>query len=302
MTSSLGSRLTLIAASLMLLAATAFANCNWTTVPASFDFGSYSVFNPGSTAAVSSLAFSCNPNSTATLTMSRGTQSASFSPRTMASPAGDTIAYNLFRDAAGGAVWGDGSSGSFMTVTATPQAKDFTADIFGRVYPEADAAVGVYNDYVTATLEWDKPKAGSSTVTLAIQVAVIPECQATAATLNFGTYQPIGTHATTPLENQTTLAVYCTRKAVATISMSPGSYALGAQRRMRSDGSDYLGYDLFSNLGMSSVWDSANTVSVTSSSKYIPLGNGVPLYGRVPAGQDVSAGSYQDTVQAVVNY
>ncbi len=89
----------LLSASLVLVAPSAIANCTWTTVPASFDFGSYSVFNPGSTSAVSSLAFACNPNSTATLTVSRGTQSTSFSPRTMESPAGDPIAYNLFRDA-----------------------------------------------------------------------------------------------------------------------------------------------------------------------------------------------------------
>jgi spore coat protein U-like protein len=297
-------RLALLAlAGLALFGASrAEANCTWTLAPASFDFGNYSVFSSGSTSAVSSLAFSCNPNSTATLTISRGTQSASFSPRTMTSPAGDAIAYNLFRDAAGSAVWGDGSEGSFMTVTASPQQKDFTAEIFGRVYPEADAAVGTYNDYVAVTLEWDRPKAGSSSITLAIQVTVIPECQATGATLDFGTYQPIGSHATAPLDSQTALSVYCTRKAVATIAMASGNFAVGAQRRMRSDASDFLAYDLFSNSGMSVVWDGTNTVSATATSKFTPIGGGIPLYGRVPAGQDVSAGTYQDTVQAVVNY
>ncbi len=133
-------------------------------------------------------------------------------------------------------------------------------------------------------------------------MTVIPECQTTAATLSFGTYQPIGTHATAPLDNQTALNVYCTRKAVATIAMLAGNYPLGAQRRMRSTSNDFLGYDLFSNSGMSAIWDGANTVSVTSASKFTPLGGGVPLYGRIPAGQDVSAGTYQDTVQALVNY
>lgn len=291
-----------IAASL-LTGASARADCNWTIPPASFDFGAYSVFGSASATASTSFEFTCNPNTIATLTLSRGTQSSSFSPRTMSDGTGETIDYNLFLDAAGTRIFGDGTSGSeLVTFASAPQNKTYAANIYGGLWPQQDASVGVYNDFITATLSWDQPKAGSSTLTLTVRAEVIPECQTTAATLSFGTYQPIGTHATAPLDNQTALNVYCTRKAVATIAMSGGTYAAGAQRRMRSASNDFLGYDLFSNSGMSAIWDGTNTVSVTSASKFTPLGGGVPLYGRIPAGQDVSAGTYQDTVQALVNY
>ena len=294
----------LVAALLLFGAAGAKAACNWTIAPTSVDFGLYSVFTPGNPAVSPPFALRCTPGATATVTLSRGNNSAQIDPRTVSDGLGETIDYNLFLDGAESQIFSDvrGGAQEIVTFVASGGNRDYSANIYGRLWPQQDAAVGVYYDYITVTLSWDKPQAGSTTHTLTVRAEVTPECQATATTLDFGTYQPIGTHATAPLDNQTALNVYCTRKAVATIAMSAGTYALGAQRRMRSALGDFLVYDLFSNSGMSVVWDGTNTVGVSSTSKFTPLGGGVPLYGRVPAGQDVSAGTYQDTVQAVVNY
>ena len=45
-----------------------------------------------------------------------------------------------------------------------------------------------------------------------------------------------------------------------------------------------------------------NTDSGTSASKNTPISGGFVAYGRIPAGQDVTMGSYADTMLVTVNY
>ena len=71
---------------------------------------------------------------------------------------------------------------------------------------------------------------------------------------------------------------------------------------MRSAAGDLLAYNLFRESTYATVWDLTNTVSGTSTNRSIPIGGGFTIYGRIPANQDVRAGSYYDTVQAIVNY
>ncbi|HUP65850.1 MAG TPA: spore coat U domain-containing protein [Thermoanaerobaculia bacterium] len=296
-------RIALFLFAMVLMAAPSMANCSWTILPSSFDFGAYSVFGSGTPSAVSSIGISCSPPATATITLSRGTQSTSFSPRTARSSSGETMSYNLYLDAAGTQIWGDGSGGSqTLSFTSLPGDRELEGTIYGRLFPQQDAAVGIYNDFITVTVSWDRPRSDSMTTTLTVTSEVIPECQTSSAALSFGTYQSIGQHATSPLDTSTTLNVLCTRGAVATIGMSLGNYPTGSARQMRSPGGDFLGYGLFSNSAMSSIWTTTSTVSRTSTSMLMPLGGGISIYGRIPAGQDVAAGSYQDTVQAIVNY
>ncbi|MCA1733446.1 MAG: spore coat U domain-containing protein [Acidobacteria bacterium] len=293
----------LIAALLVFGAVGAEADCNWTIPPTSVDFGLYSVFTSGNPAVSPPFALRCTPNATATVTLSRGNNSAQIDPRTVSDGLGETIDYNLFLDGAETQIFSDVSGGAqeIVTFTASAGNRDYSANIYGRLWPQQDAAVGVYYDYITVTLSWDKPKAGSTTHTLTVRAEVTPECQATGTTLDFGTYQPIGLHASAPLTNQTTMSVVCTRKAVARITMTNGNN-MGTRRHMSSSSGDLLGYDLFADSDRGALWIGAYTVTLTSSSRLSPLGGGVGLWGSVPGGQDVGVGTYQDTVQAVVNY
>jgi spore coat protein U-like protein len=61
----------------------------------------------------------------------------------------DTLAYNLFQDAAYTRVWGDGAVGSPVSVNVTGR---YTGQIFGQIYPGQDAWVGDYEDVVTITV------------------------------------------------------------------------------------------------------------------------------------------------------
>jgi spore coat protein U-like protein len=64
----------------------------------------------------------------------------------------------------------------------------------------------------------------------------------------------------------------------------------------RGAGGDWLSYDIFVDVPRTVVW-SSTPVSV-------PAGNAatVPFYGRVFAQQDVSVGSYADTVVVTFNF
>jgi spore coat protein U-like protein len=50
------------------------------------------------------------------------------------------------------------------------------------------------------------------------------------------------------------------------------------------------------------TWNTTNTNTGTATSKLTAINGGFTVYGRIPAAQDVRAGSYSDTVQVTVNY
>ena len=75
----------------------------------------------------------------------------------------------------------------------------------------------------------------------------------------------------------------------------------GTTRRM-AGGTDFLSYELYQDSSRSTVWGSgvaAGETIVTAPSK---AARTFTVYGRVPAGQDVAAGSYNDTVVATINF
>jgi spore coat protein U-like protein len=66
--------------------------------------------------------------------------------------------------------------------------------------------------------------------------------------------------------------------------------------------SNYMNYNIFLNSGRTTIWNTTNVSSSTSTSRFTPLGGGLVGYGRVPAGQDIAIGAYSDTITATVNY
>jgi spore coat protein U-like protein len=67
-----------------------------------------------------------------------------------------------------------------------------------------------------------------------------------------------------------------------------------------STGSDQLNYNLFVDASRVVVWGDgsggSSTVALTAAAADIPV------YGRVPGGQNVPAGSYIDTIVVTVTY
>lgn len=115
-------------------------------------FGNYNVFNASSLQSTGSVVVRCgNSISNVEVTLSRG-QSSTFNPRQMTS-GGQSLSYNLYRDAARSVIWGDGTGGTeTYRNTSFPRRQDVTIYIYGDVPAAQDVSAGTYSDSITATI------------------------------------------------------------------------------------------------------------------------------------------------------
>jgi spore coat protein U-like protein len=145
-------------------------------------------------------------------------------------------------------------------------------------------------------------QAATATANLPVSANVVAKCTIAAPnTLTFTDYDPVETHATADLDATTTIAVACTKGASGvTVGLGLGSNATGSTRRMAKSG-EYLTYEIYSDSGRSQVWGNSGSdlVSYSPTSK---ASHNLSVYGRVAAGQDVSVGTYNDTVVATINF
>jgi len=135
---------------------------------------------------------------------------------------------------------------------------------------------------------------------LAVSATVTANCLVQAGTIDFGNYDPVAANDTTPLDATGSFQVRCTRGGSAVLKLDQGNHASGGTRRM-SDGTEFLNYNLYTNGSYTTVWDDAtNTVS------YGPAASNaftaIDVFGRIPAGQDVQAGDYSDTVTVTAEF
>jgi spore coat protein U-like protein len=105
----------------------------------------------------------------------------------------------------------------------------------------------------------------------------------------------------TALDQSGSFTVACTKNTSYTVSLGTGLNAAGSARRMSSGGGtpDYLTYELFLDAARTTVWNATNMSSGTAAS-ISPVT--LTVYGRVPAAQNVGAGTYTDTVVSTVNF
>jgi spore coat protein U-like protein len=290
----------LIAVAALVIAPAAYAvNCSWRANPTNINFGTYSVFG-GAVTGTSSFGIRCSPPGSATVTLSRG-GSPTFA-RYMAgtvTPA-NTLGYNLFLDAATLNTWGDGTSGTqYTTFTPTPGNTDITLTIFGKIPANLDAPPGTYMDTIQVSMNWD---GNVDSRFFTVQAIVDAECTVATTPLNFGNYDPVVAHASTPNTNTSLVNVYCTKGTFVSVTLDNGLYAIGAARRMRAPSGDLLNYEMYKDASRTITWNTTNTNTGTASSKLTAINGGFTVYGRIPAAQDVRAGSYSDMVQVTVNY
>lgn len=145
--------------------------------------------------------------------------------------------------------------------------------------------------------------AGSATSNMAVSASVSANCTISAAPMAFGAYDPIVTNASTALTQSANLAVDCTNGSAATITLGQGANSGtgstdAAPIRRMANGSNYLNYGLYSDNGDTTTWDNSTGVSYTGTG----ASDSVTVYGSIPGGQNVSAGSYTDTVVATITF
>lgn len=140
--------------------------------------------------------------------------------------------------------------------------------------------------------------------TLTVTASVPAVCLITPATLDFGSYDPLGANAApgANLDATGTVTVACTKGSNYWLGLDAGANASGGARRMIANGADYLGYQLYQDAGRTTAW--GNT-SGTAPAAVTAISTGVitlNVYGRVPGGQPAASGAYSDTVRSTINF
>ncbi len=136
----------------------------------------------------------------------------------------------------------------------------------------------------------------------ALSAAATAEAACTISTtaVNFGSYNVFSASA----DNATGQVTYrCTapRPPLVTIQLDKGGAPTFNPRQMRM-GSEILNYNLYLDSTRSTIWGDGTGGSQTYTRANPPLNQNinVNVFGQIPAGQDVSAGSYGATVTATI--
>lgn len=144
-------------------------------------------------------------------------------------------------------------------------------------------------------------QAATDTTTFQVTATVNDACNVSATDLAFGVYDP----SAADNEQTSTITVTCTKGTEYDIGLNAGttSGATVTTRQMVDIvSSDLINYSLFSDPGRTVNW--GDTVSTDTVNVVGATGNAEnhTVYGRIPTGQYVTAGSYSDTITVTVTY
>ena len=155
--------------------------------------------------------------------------------------------------------------------------------------------------------------AGSATSNLAVSASIAANCTISTTAVAFGAYDPVVANAATALNATGGVTIGCTKGSAPTITLGLGAHASGSQNNMlNGSNSDVMAYNLYQppsatpgtacTFPGSQLWGTTGTAIFTPT---VPGSKATRTYnicGTVPAGQDISVGSYTDTVVATVNF
>jgi spore coat protein U-like protein len=132
-------------------------------------------------------------------------------------------------------------------------------------------------------------------VAAASSAEAAPSCKNISVTaLAFGNYDA---YNATDTDSAGTISYSCPPPTTPTVSIDAGqAFANGRRRMTRAGGTDWLSYDIFVDAARNTVW-SSTPVSVAAGNAV-----SVPYYARAFALQDVSVGSYSDTLIVTFNF
>lgn len=139
--------------------------------------------------------------------------------------------------------------------------------------------------------------AGTLTSTLAVTVVVRPACTVSGATLDFGSYT---SGQATDLNGFTQIAYSNCPAGQLRFQLDGGGSGSPTARRLSNGSGGLLGYGIYRDSARTQVFgQGANSRLVTLTA----AGSGnVSVYGKIPAGQSVAAGTYTDTVVITLDF
>jgi spore coat protein U-like protein len=296
-------------------------SCNFSI--STLDFGNINL--AANTTFTSTASFSVNCTGTASSTIrvcpnidagSGGTTSGD--PRFLLN-GGDQLNFNLFQDGSYTSVWGSslwGFSGSFPSPTIDVALNgsgsgSASRTIYGKIsagqrtlfagtYTSSFAGAQTTMAYDYSTVGTCATIGGSHGTSAAFTVSAnnVTTCSVSATMVNFGSSGVL--QAALPATG--TIGVTCTNSAPYTISLDGGNAAASdpALRKMTRL-SEEITYGLYQNAGYTQPWGDSLGVN-TMSNVGTGLTQNFTVYGRVPAQQTPSPGTYTDTVVVTLNY
>ena len=136
---------------------------------------------------------------------------------------------------------------------------------------------------------------GSKTANLKVTAEVVANCVVTTTDVAFGRYDPVVANRTTPLDSQGAVTVTCTRGVAAAVALDQGQNGASGTPQM-ANGAARLPYALYA--------DSGHTMPARWGISFVggALPRTLAVYGRIPAGQNVGVGNYEDTVLVTVTF
>ena len=233
-------------------------------------------------------------NNSLSLNLSGG-NNGSCGPRQMRSGV-NTLAYDVFQNAGRTTYFCEGGSRldiNFDFTAGATQTRTYT--MYGRVTSGQNPAFGTYTDSLSVTL-----KRGGGTVatgTVSVSGPVSPICSVTAGTLGFGTYSGAADALAAAA-----VSVNCSSGGAYQVSLSAGANASGGSRRMAGPASSFLAYQLFRDSARTLAWGDGSALGARVSGTGSGAAQTLTVYGRIPAGQSVTVGSYTDSVVVTVEY
>ena len=128
-----------------------------------------------------------------------------------------------------------------------------------------------------------------------------PSCTISAVSVAFGNYNVF---TATPVDSAGSVTFRCNAAAAnISITLTKGTSSTFAPRTMTKVG-EALNYNLYLDAARTNVWGDGTGGTSTYTNANPPNNQNVtvPIHGRIPASQDVSAGAYSDTVLAIINF
>ena len=148
-----------------------------------------------------------------------------------------------------------------------------------------------------SAIGYSAAQAATATATLSVSASIGGACTVGGAALSFGAYS--SSAASTA---NSSISVTCTNGTNATVSLNQGNnnnkVPSAGTRALNNGTTNFLGYEIYSDNGMTTVWNAAGAQSISSTGSAISL----TAYGRIPAGQNPATGSYNDTVTITVTF
>jgi len=128
------------------------------------------------------------------------------------------------------------------------------------------------------------------------------QCSISTSSVNFGSYD---VYVPSARDSTGSLTYNCLLPLSVQVTLTKGSSATFSPRTLKK-AAEALQYNLYRDAGRSLIWgDGTGGTSIYSATVtifQIATNITVTVYGRIPAQQDISAGAYNDTVTATINF